>query len=158
MNEDGNIDWLCGSSKLIGGGFLDSVRFTELKVVEIEISGYKTSTRIANKPCLVMWEPIIDCNDPNIDLQRLHLRNRQDLNCVPLSVSSFGEFRKARGKLPRTKPVAICEEGGHRKARVAINRNAFHFGIEQVIRRGDKRRTTGQETTENRQEYNSKEG
>ncbi|KAF7457135.1 hypothetical protein HWI79_2300 [Cryptosporidium felis] len=109
-----------------------SAELKVLKTVIVEIRTCMESTRPAPKPCLVMWEPIIEC-DPNYSG-----RNHNKNNFVPLSVSSFGEFRKSKNGRARAKPVSIVEGNPVPRTRITIDRNSFYCDLEKIIRKNSK--------------------
>ncbi|KAL3126884.1 Uncharacterized protein GY17_00001885 [Cryptosporidium hominis] len=107
---------------------------TELKKVEISnINKINTLPIRQNpKPCLVMWEPIIDCpSDLSSGLNTNH-------NIIPLPMSSYGQFRKSR-RDGKKNPATIIEENTRTRKTVPINRNSFYCDLEKIIKKNTRK-------------------
>ncbi|OII73968.1 uncharacterized protein cubi_02770 [Cryptosporidium ubiquitum] len=104
---------------------------TQLK--KIEISYLNTLPIQQNpKPCLVMWEPIIDC--PSELSSAINTSN----NIIPLPLSSYGQFRKSR-KSGRKNPPTIIEGTTLSRKVIPINRNSFYCDLEKIIKKNTKK-------------------
>ncbi|POM84135.1 hypothetical protein CmeUKMEL1_10880 [Cryptosporidium meleagridis] len=113
---------------------LPKLKKTQLKKVEISnINKINTlPIRQSPKPCLVMWEPIIDRpSDSSYGMNTNH-------NIIPLPMSSYGQFRKSK-RDGRKNPATIIEENTRTRRVIPINRNSFYCDLEKVIKRSTRK-------------------
>ncbi|KAH8582606.1 uncharacterized protein ELE39_001262 [Cryptosporidium sp. chipmunk genotype I] len=113
---------------------LPKLQKTKLKKIEISNSNKINTLPVQKnpKPCLVMWEPIIDCSS---DLSSTINTNN---NIIPLPISSYGQFRKSR-RDGRKNPATIIEENTLTRKTTPINRNSFYCDLEKIIKKNTKK-------------------
>ncbi|KAJ1608731.1 hypothetical protein OIY81_2572 [Cryptosporidium canis] len=111
---------------------LPKLKTTELQRIEIHHSNTQMTCQNP-KPCLVMWEPIIDC-PPTLS----SAINTQS-NIIPLPMSSYGQFRKSR-KDGRRNPATIIEGANTTRRSIHVNRNSFYCDLEKIIKSNIRRR------------------
>lgn len=104
---------------------------------KIEIRHSNTPPACQNpKPCLVMWEPIIDCCSRELS-SAISTNN----NIIPLPMSSYGQFRKSR-RDGRKNPVTIIEGATTTRKTIHVNRNSFYCDLEKIVKRNIEKRET----------------
>lgn len=108
-------------------------KLQKIELDKIEIFHLNALTVKQNpKPCLVMWEPIIDCSS------ELSSAINTSNNIIPLPMSSYGQFRKSR-RDGKKNPVTIIEGNTLNRKVVPINRNSFYHGLEKIIKKNAKK-------------------
>lgn len=114
---------------------LPKLRKVELQKVEIYHSSIPPACQNP-KPCLVMWEPIID-SCPRELSSAINTNN----NIIPLPMSSYGQFKKSR-RDGRKNLVTIVEGTATTRKAIHVNRNSFYCDLEKIVKKNIERRAT----------------